>query len=145
MAGGTAFDVDVVVHDERVDPPWGRTHVHMLEIGGNRHFWFATGAAELRALNVELHRAATPRPLTHRAFAMVIDALGGKLDHIVIDKGSPSEQTYEAKLHISQANSHAIIDVRPSDAIILALARDVPILVSDQVVSRLSEEGRWGN
>jgi bifunctional DNase/RNase len=67
--------------------------------------------------------------------ATAIVSLGGRLQYVEIDKFFPAEKIYEAKLHIRQMNTQIIVDVRPSDALILAIICDVPIIVSEEVLT----------
>jgi bifunctional DNase/RNase len=77
--------------------------------------------------------------MTHRAMASSISLLGGVLEYIEIDRYIPLHQTYEAKLYMRQMNSDLRLDVRPSDAIVLAVICEVPILVSKDVLAVLHE------
>lgn len=140
IGNGVAFQVDYLMRDERIYPPWGLDFVHLIEVGGRRHFGFPIGVGEASALNFELHHVSSPRPVTHRGMASVIAALGGRLDHVEIDKYFPENQTYEAKLHIKQVNSKEIVDVRPSDAFVLALVCDVPIIISEDVLMAIENQ-----
>ena len=57
-----------------------------------------------------------------------------------MDKLLPTERIYEAKLHIRQAGGVIVVDLRISDAVILAVICDAPIFVSNGVLVRLAEE-----
>jgi bifunctional DNase/RNase len=143
VADGVVFDLDFMWWDElRPEPPWGTSYVELVEAGANRRFGFTIGLFEWCALDIALSQCATPRPTTHFAMSRAIAALGGRLRNIEIDKFVPAQSTYEAKLHIQQMNTTVLVDVRPSDALVLAVITDVPIIVSDAVLARLP--GRQG-
>ena len=72
--------------------------------------------------------------------ASVITAMGGQLVRVVIDKYFPGQSTsYEAKLHIQHASGTVVVDVRPSDAVVLAVVTGAPIIVSNDVLRALAE------
>ena len=134
------FDIELLLCDDRPDKPcW----FSLREVGGSRRLDCQTGIFEAAALQRELERLSAPRPLTHRAMASVITALGGRLECVVIDKFFPTQEVaYEAKLHIQQKDTTILVDVRPSDAVVLAVTCDVPIAVSNSVLARLAESQR---
>lgn len=135
VGNGVAFDIDFVFFDELQEPhPWGRCHVELLEVGGNRRLGFDIGVNECGALDRELQGYPSPRPLTHHAMGAAISALGGRLQYVEIDKFSPAEHIYEAKLRIQQMSEMVTVDTRPSDALVLAVISNVPIVVSSSVL-----------
>jgi bifunctional DNase/RNase len=64
-------------------------------------------------------------------------ALGGRLECVLVDRLLPAQRIYEAKLYIHHATGAVVVDVRISDAVILAVVSDVPIFVSDDVLLAL--------
>jgi bifunctional DNase/RNase len=138
LGNGIAFDIDFLFWDElRGQPPWGHCHIELLEAGGHRRLGFAIGLFECVALDRLLQGYSSPRPLTHHAMATAITALRGTLEYVEIDECYPAELTYDAKLHIHQMGVKVVVDVRPSDALVLALICDVPIIVSQDVLAAL--------
>jgi bifunctional DNase/RNase len=133
---GVAFDVELVVYDTR---PNKKSLFCLRETGGYRRLDCATGPFEVWALYLQLEGLTTPRPLTHGALASVIVALGGRLKCVVVDKFLSRQRIYLAKLHIQHMNQVIQVDVRISDAVTLATICTVPILVSDDVVTRAAE------
>ena len=94
------------------------------------------GPYDAAALWWQVESFTHARPLTHTAMASVITALGGRLISVVIDKFYPGKEiAYEAKLHIQQMNATLVVDVRTSDAMVLAVVCDVPIFVSKDVLA----------
>jgi bifunctional DNase/RNase len=80
------------------------------------------------------------RPQTHDLLANVITSLGGRLESITIT--DLSDHTFFATLDVRSATGEKVhIDSRPSDAIALGVANDVPIYVNEHVLeSALTEE-----
>ena len=70
--------------------------------------------------------------MTHDLLACTIEALGGRLDRIVID--DLRNHTFIASLHVQQGDREVVIDSRPSDAIALGVALDTPIFVEEKVL-----------
>ena len=140
VGNGVAFDIDFVFFDELQEPrPWGRCHVELLEVGGQRRLGFDIGVSECGALDRELQGYPSPRPMTHHAMAGAISSLGGRLQYVEIDKFYPPQRAYEAKLHVQQMNSDVVVDLRPSDGLVLAVISGVPIIVSNDVLRALAE------
>jgi bifunctional DNase/RNase len=140
IGSGVYFGIDFLFVNELQDRPWGHCRVGLIECGGNRKFDFQIGPCECRDLDFELQRYSFPRPLKHQTTAAIISVLGGRLKYIEIDKYIASQATFEAKLHIHQMNADVVVDSRPSDALVLAVILDVPIVVSDAVLARLPNQ-----
>ncbi len=88
------------------------------------------------AITMFMHNTLKPRPQTHDLFVDVLAALGGKVDHIVINDFN--ESVYYARLIITAENElHekkiVEIDARPSDSIALAIQQKAPIYIADHV------------
>jgi bifunctional DNase/RNase len=66
-----------------------------------------------------------------------VTALGGRLRGVCVN--DLRDNTYFAQARVVQGDCLAPVDVRPSDAITLALACGVPILVAERL---LTESGR---
>lgn len=139
IGNNVAFDIDFLFWDELQDPPNGRHYVQLIEVGGRRRVGFVIGYCECFALDFELQRYPSPRPLTHRTMAESITALGGRMQWVEIDRFCAARSTYEAKLHIKQMNATVVVDARPSDALVLALICDVPIVVSNAVLAAVAD------
>ncbi len=133
--GATSFDLDYMIFDEEK----GICLIGIREVGGNRQLSFGTGYCEAAALDVALQPVTSPRPLTHHAMVSLITAMGGHLHQVVIDKFFPEQKYYESKLNVQQAGATLPVDVRPSDAVILAVICNVPIIVSNDVLAASEE------
>jgi bifunctional DNase/RNase len=135
---GVAFEPGLVFFHDGRDDRGPITQLTLIEVEGTRRIGMGIGRFEGESLALELQRYKAPRPAPHRAMVALIEALGGHLSYAVVDKFFPAQElAYEAKLHIQQAERSLIVDVRPSDAITLAVNRDVPIFVSDAILEAL--------
>ena len=107
--------------------------IELQEVDGERRFPILIGIAEAEAIKRRLQGIQVPRPMTHDLLANIIEAFGGSLESISIN--DLADHTFYAKLNIRGANNEAIeIDSRPSDAIALGVAQDVPIFVEEHVL-----------
>lgn len=109
----------------------------LKEVEGERSFPIVIGTGEAYAIDRRLKGVPSPRPLTHDLLATVIDQLGGTLEAIEIH--NLQAHTYFAKLHVRQNGRVIEIDSRPSDAIALGIATNVPILVAEHVLEEASQ------
>jgi bifunctional DNase/RNase len=91
------------------------------------------GLPEAQAIERRLKGVQVKRPQTHDLLAQVIKDLGANLESITIT--DLSDQTFYASLDVRRHDGELIhIDSRPSDAIALGIAQDVPIYVSEHVI-----------
>jgi uncharacterized protein len=124
------FDVELVAIEE------GREQhgIYLRDVSGYEQFVFSIGWFEATALARNLKHEKSFRPLTHQAFADAIVALGGQLQDVLVDGFNDKGGYYVAKLRIQQMGRTVAVDVRPSDALSMAVLNDVPILISRDVV-----------
>ena len=140
---GSSFDPEILFFNDVGNNRGPVCRVFLVETGGTRRFSVTVGPCEGQSLRLELERFKAPRPLTHRAMVAAIEALGGELRYVVVDKFFPArEVAYEAKLNIQQSNLTHEVDARPSDAFVLAVIREVPIIVLHEVLAAIAEHDR---
>ena len=124
-----AVDVELVVCDGRDGFP---CQVFLHEIGGPRRLAFQIGRFEAWMLSWELRREPAPSLGTHRMMVSALQALGGDLREATINDVSEGEM-YRAQVHIYQGGSLVVVDMRPSDALILAVVCDIPVYIETLV------------
>ncbi len=112
-------------------------HIMLQEVDGPRSFYILIGSPEANAIERRLKGRISPRPLTHDLLANAIEALGGTLERIEIN--NLQDGTYYAKLHVRQNGRTVAIDSRPSDAIALGVAGNVPIFVAEHVLDEATK------
>lgn len=113
--------------------------IELREVEGDRTFPIVIGLPEAQAIDRRLKGIEIKRPQTHDLLANVIEELGGELESITIN--DLSEHTFFATLNIRQNGKTVTIDSRPSDAIALGVAADVPIFVADHVLDSATSDG----
>ena len=116
-----------IVIDEQSD----QQIIVIKEKNGDRSFPIVIGIVEILAIDRRLKGIMPPRPMTHDLLGNVIEGLGAKTEKIVIS--DLRQHTFYAKIHIAFNGRTVEIDSRPSDAIALGVARQVPIFVADHV------------
>ncbi len=111
--------------------------IELREVGVDREqarsFPIVIGISEAIAIDRRLSGIEIGRPLTHDLLANTIEELGASLDSIAITQ--IVDGTFYATLNLTDNRGNEIeIDSRPSDAIALGIAGDVPIFVDESVI-----------
>lgn len=113
--------------------------IELKEVDGDRKFPILIGLAEAEAIRRRFQGVKIKRPLTHELLANVIESFGGQLESIEIN--DLSEHTFYAKLNIRRGDGELLeVDSRPSDAIALGVAGEVPIFVAEHVLEEAQNE-----
>lgn len=111
-------------------------YIFFREKKGGRSFPIVIGLFEALAIDRRIREVDTPRPMTHDLLASVIRNLGGTLERIAIT--DLRDNTFFARLDILRNGETVEVDARPSDAVALAVQFRCPILVSEDVLSKVS-------
>lgn len=117
--------------------------VVLREKDSDRYLPIWIGPAEADAIAVRLQEVAVARPLTHDLLMSVIEALGARVQSIVVN--DLNNDTFYARIHLTVDGRQIEIDSRPSDAIALAVRVQVPVFAEESVLDRagifLDQEG----
>lgn len=101
------------------------------------------GPAEADAIAVRLQEVSVARPLTHDLLRSVIDALGARVNSVIVN--DLANDTFYARIVLDVDGKSMEIDSRPSDAIALAVRVKAPIYAEDSVLEKagvlLDKEG----
>ncbi len=112
------------------------THiVELREIDGERVFPIVIGLNEAAAIERRLMGQKPPRPQTHELLAQVIKELGASVERVIIS--DLRNHTFFARLILRRNGQELDIDSRPSDAIALGVATEVPIFVAEHVLEEV--------
>ncbi len=90
------------------------------------------GSCEAFALSLAIQNSDLPRPLTHDLILNIIESFKGTFEKLVID--SLKDNTYHAKLILSQNENSIEIDCRPSDGMVIATKSKIPIYVEEDII-----------
>ena len=115
------------------------THVvELKEVDGERVFPIVIGFHEAAAIERRLMGQQPPRPQTHELLADVIEQMGGSIEQVLIN--DLTDHTFYARLRVRRGGEVLDIDSRPSDAIALGVATDVPIYVEEHVLDEVTQQ-----
>lgn len=118
------------------DDAIGSQIIVLGEKNGEREFPIFIGYAEALALDLALHGYKNIRPMTHDLIYNVIDGMGGEMTQVLVD--DLRQDTFFGKLVIrTSQGTIEVIDSRPSDAIVLATKRQLPIFVAEHVLEQV--------
>lgn len=132
-------DLQIIELREAADDESGTENGDDAEDSKPRTFPIVIGLPEAQAIERRLKGVQITRPQTHDLLANLIKELGGSLESITIT--DLAEHTFFATLDIRQATGEEIhVDCRPSDAIALGIAEDVPIYVEEHVLDAASND-----
>jgi len=109
--------------------------IFLKEVNGTRMFPIVIGIFEAAAIDQKLRNIENPRPLTHDLIRNILDGLSVDLERIVVT--DLKNNTFLAKLAITQNGAEVEIDARPSDSIALAITMNAPIYVNERVLDKV--------
>ena len=97
------------------------------------------GMYEASAIQMEIEKATTPRPMTHDLLKNVLAGLNAQVHKVVVTE--LKDDTFYAVIWMEREGHIISIDSRPSDALALALRVDCPIYVDEEVL-RISKKAQ---
>jgi bifunctional DNase/RNase len=121
-------------------------HVVILkESGRDRYLPIWIGPWEASAIAMRLQGLTPERPLTHDLFASALEAVGGRVDRVVI--AELADETFHARLVVERDGQQHEIDARPSDALALAVRVGARIFAAPAVLEQaaLGADGGLGD
>jgi uncharacterized protein len=131
--------VEMVVESVRVHMLSSRHVVILKEVEHDRYLPIWIGPWEASAIAMKLQGLTADRPLTHDLFAKALEALGVRVDRVVIS--TLAEETYHARLMLEKEGTIFEIDSRPSDALALAVRTGGRIFASAAVLEQAALGG----
>lgn len=97
-------------------------------------FSFFISQGQALAINEGLSDATKFRPMTHDILVNIIE--GFEIKPVMVKITKLSENTYFAELTLQEWNRLFIADIRPSDAIAIAVRTNTPIYVNEELVTK---------
>ena len=131
------MDVEVELSKIIINEHSDQQIIVLKERDGERRFPIVIGIVEIFAIDRRLKGIQPPRPMTHDLLDSVIDNLGAKIQKIVIN--DLRNHTFYAQIYLSLNGRTIQIDSRPSDAIALGSASNIPIYVAEHVFEQTSQ------
>jgi bifunctional DNase/RNase len=126
--------IEMIVDSIRVSLMNYQRVVILKEKMAERYLPIWIGPAEADAIAVTLQGVNVPRPLTHDLLRSVIDALGARVDSIIVSE--LKNDTFYARIVLNVDGEQLEIDSRPSDALALAVRVEVPIYTEEAVLDK---------
>src|SRR5215207_5697516 len=117
-------------------------YVVLDEVAGDRHLAIEIGQPEAFSLAARLGGITWPRPMTYHFVAALVQALGGRVRQVRIDR--VVEEAYVATVEVEGPPGVQSVDARPSDALNLAALVQAPIFVAPGVLQE-AEARREGD
>jgi len=90
------------------------------------------GVFEASAIQMEIEKVSTPRPMTHDLIKNVLSGLDAHVHKVVVTE--LKDDTFYAVIWMERDGRIISVDSRPSDALALALRVDCPIYVDEEVL-----------
>jgi uncharacterized protein len=117
-------------------------YVVLDEVAGDRQLAIEIGQPEAFSLAARLGGVTWPRPMTYQFVAALVQALGGRVRQVQIDR--VVEEAYVATVEVDGPPGVQAVDGRPSDALNLAVLVGAPIFVAPEVLQE-AEARRTGD
>jgi bifunctional DNase/RNase len=113
------------------------------EVAGHRQLPISIGQSEAFSLAARLGGIAWPRPMTYQLTVALVQALGGQVRQVRIDRLMEKE-VYGGAVEVEGPLGRRSVDARPSDALNLAALVDAPIFAAAEVLQE-AEARRAGD
>jgi bifunctional DNase/RNase len=123
--------IEVTVAGLGIAPPSSLPLLLLKERDGERVLPVGIGPLEAQAIVMPLQGVKPPRPMTHDILVEIVASLGGHLRRVEIVE--LIESTFHARLMLETDGQERIYDIRPSDAVALAVRTETPIFVAEAV------------
>lgn len=123
--------IEVTVAGLGIAPPSQLPLLLLKERDGERVLPVGIGPLEAQAIVLPLRGVKPPRPMTHDILVEIVSSLGVHLRRVeIVDL---IESTFHARLMVDAGGQERTYDIRPSDAVALAVRTETPIFVSEDV------------
>ncbi len=120
-------DVEIIGHGSGV--------VFLAERGGDKVLPIYISEDQAQTMVMLISEVSSERPFMHNLMGRVLDYTNLKLEYVSVDR--IEDGIYYATIVFMNGKS-LVLDARPSDSLILALSKDAPIYVNEEL---FREEG----
>ena len=125
----------VIIEGVRKNLLTGQSVVTLLEEATRRLLYIWVGRIEGLVIAAALQKVQPPRPLAIHFTANLLKELGIRLEEVRVE--SLNHEVFFAVAKVHNGSDVREIDVRPSDALTLALLLESPIYVADALLERI--------
>ena len=126
--------LEVAVKGLTFDPITNVPIILLKDVRGNHMLPIWIGVFEANAIALEIEKVSTPRPMTHDLLKNIVDVMNGRIVRVVVD--NLMDNTFYATIYVDCRGEELRVDSRPSDAIAVALRANIPIFVTQEVMSQ---------
>jgi bifunctional DNase/RNase len=129
--GHVGMQIAKVVGLSAADDQWF-PYVVLEEAAGDQQLAITIGQPEAFSLAARLGGIAWPRPMTYQFAAGLVQALGGRVRQVRVDR--VVEETYIATVEVEGPLGVESVVARPSDALNLVALMQAPIFVAPEML-----------
>ena len=126
------MEVEMKIRGLMLDPVTNTPIVVLKDAGSDAVLPIWVGVYEANAIQLEIEKISTPRPMTHDLIKNVLAGLDAHVHKVVVTE--LKDETFYAVIWMEREGRVISVDSRPSDALALALRVDCPIFVEDEVL-----------
>src|SRR5215471_2832024 len=126
------MEVEMKIRGLMLDPVTNTPIVVLKDAGSDTVLPIWVGVYEANAIQLEIEKISTPRPMTHDLIKNVLAGLDAHVHKVVVTE--LKDETFYAVIWMEREGRVISVDSRPSDALALALRVDCPIFVEDEVL-----------
>jgi len=131
------MEVEMKIRGLMLDPVSNMPIVLLKDVGSDTVLPIWVGHFEANAIQLEIEKVSTPRPMTHDLIKNVLTGLDALVHKVVVTE--LKDDTFYAVIWLEKEGRVISIDSRPSDALALALRMDCPIFVDDEVLKHTKQ------
>lgn len=91
------------------------------------------GGPEATAIAFALEEVETPRPMTHDLIKDLLDAVGARIERVVVTE--LRDATFFAEIILNMAGEVRSVSSRPSDAVAIAVRYGAPVFAEEDVLA----------
>ncbi len=126
------MEVEMRIRGLLMDPVTNTPIVILKDANSDTVLPIWVGMFEASAIQLEIEKVSTPRPMTHDLIKNVLAGLDAHVHKVVVTE--LKEDTFYAVIWMEREGHIISVDSRPSDALALALRVDCPIFAEDEVL-----------
>lgn len=126
--------IEVEIDSVRVSLTNQQRIVILKQVNQERYLPIWIGLYEAEAITIALQDIQVARPQTHDLLKTLIHNLNARL--VQVEVISLSDDVFYGNLVLDVDGQHRQVDCRPSDALALAARMNVPIMISEDVMSQ---------
>lgn len=110
----------------------------LREIGGSRSLALAIDGAEASMLAINTLGVSIEKPLPVDLGRGILDALGGRLERLVLSPGSTPD-TMNGRLQVRAGTRIYLIDCAPSSGLVFAVRCNAPVFARETLLEKASD------